>query len=76
MSAAPVAVERPQTNADYQQLLARFDRLWASASSPQDQREMQQLLILINQHEASGAARRQALPFDDSPLAAPVSPNP
>ncbi|HWT71573.1 MAG TPA: hypothetical protein VN361_05245 [Oxalicibacterium sp.] len=49
MSAVASAVERPRP---YQQLLARFDQLWESASSPQDQREMQELLILINRHEA------------------------
>lgn len=52
MSAVASAVERPRPNEDYQQLLARFDQLWESASSPQDQREMQELLILINRHEA------------------------
>lgn len=52
MSAASSAVERPQANEDYQRLLDRFDQLWESASSPQDQREMQELLILIKRHEA------------------------
>ena len=61
MSAAPIAVERPQTEEDYQRLLDRFDQLWESASSPQDQREMQELLILIKRHEAGRHAQRSSV---------------
>ncbi|WP_157889097.1 hypothetical protein [Herminiimonas arsenitoxidans] len=36
---------------EYLQMIERFDQLWASATSEQDQEEMQRLIILIEQHE-------------------------
>jgi hypothetical protein len=36
---------------EYQQLVARFDQLWESATSAGVQREMQQLLAQIERYE-------------------------
>jgi hypothetical protein len=74
MSAAPAVAERQQLNEDYQQLLTRFDQLWETASSPQDQREMQELLIRINRHEAGRC--RESSTGQKLAITHLVSPNP
>jgi len=38
---------------EYQRLVARFDKLWASTASASAQREMQQLLAQIERCEAA-----------------------
>lgn len=52
----PASLSFPDSETDYAQWIQRFDLLWATSTSEHDQREMQALLALIEQHEAARSA--------------------
>jgi hypothetical protein len=43
--------------AEYLRLIERFDRLWESATSESDQKEMKKLIALIERYESPPRAR-------------------
>lgn len=55
MSFPPESQAPDTSEADYLQMIQRFDQMWASACTEHAQAEMQRLLHLIEQYEAKNA---------------------
>jgi hypothetical protein len=62
MGTPDAALARPTIQeAEYLRMVERFDRLWGSATSEQEQREMQKLIVLIEHYEAAQKSRMPLL---------------
>jgi hypothetical protein len=55
--------------ADYQRMIRQFDQLWSSATSEQDQKEMQRLIAFIELYETERKTqqRNKDLPVPTRP---------